>query len=114
MRTRWWMVAAVVAVLAMVVPSHAQMRGMGRINGTVVDEAGEPMEGVKVRTATGSGEQIDCDTDAKGKWMLTGIGRGEWHVLVVKPGYGAKKLKVTVEREIDRSQDIRVTLSKGA
>lgn len=114
MRTSWWVTAAVAIVLMAAVPATAQVRGMGRINGVVVDEAGEPMEGVTIRTATGGGDQIESHTDAKGKWTLTGIGRGEWHVLVVKPGYGAKKLKVIVEREIDRSQDIKITLAKGA
>lgn len=113
MRTSWWGAAIVVVALVAVIPVDAQMRGMGRINGTIVDDAGEPMEGVKVRTATLSGDLIECETDAKGKWVLTGIGRGAWEVLVVKTGYGAKKLKVNVEREIDRSQDIKITLSKG-
>ncbi len=114
MRTSWWVTAVVAVVLMTAVAATAQVRGLGRINGTVVDDAGEPMEGVKIRTMTGGGDQIECDTDAKGKWTLVGIGKGEWHVLVVKPGYGAKKLKVIVEREIDRSQDIKITLSKGA
>ena len=43
-----------------------------------------------------------------------GIGRGEWLVTVQKPGFAPKRLKVNVEREIDRSQEIKITLAKGA
>ncbi len=114
MRTSGWVMVLVAVALVAAVPADAQVRGMGRINGTIVDEVGEPMDGVKVRTSTLGGDLIECESDAKGRWILTGIGRGSWEVLVVKTGYGAKKLKVNVEREIDRSQDIKITLNKGA
>ena len=87
---------------------------MGRVNGFVLDESGAPIEGVKIKTATMSGDAIQCETDAKGKWTLVGIGRGDWHVTLAKPGFVGKRLKVSVEREIDRSQDIKITLAKGA
>lgn len=94
--------------------ADAQVRGMGRVNGTVIDESGAPVEGAKVHTTTLGGDAVECATDAKGKWTLTGIGRGEWQVSLAKAGFTTKRLKVVVEREIERSQDIKVTLVKGA
>jgi hypothetical protein len=107
-------VALVVLVGIMAVPAQAQVRGLGRINGIIVDDAGAPVDAVKIRTATVGGDLIECESDAKGKWTLAGIGRGDWQVTVLKPGFTAKRLKVVVEREIDRSQEIKITLSKGA
>ena len=114
MKTIRWTVA-VFAVLVIGIPAaDAQVRGMGRVNGFVLDEGGAPIEGVKIKTATLSGDAIECETDAKGKWTLAGIGRGDWLVTLTKTGFSAKRLKVSVEREIDRSQDIKINLAKGA
>jgi len=105
-------VIALVALLS-VSTADAQMRGMGRLTGVVVDDGGAPIDGVKLRTTTAGGDAVECETDAKGKWTLAGIGRGEWMVLVAKPGFAPKRLKVTVEREIERSQEIKVSLAKS-
>jgi hypothetical protein len=110
---RWAFV--VLAVLSLgVSTADAQVRGIGRIVGFVVDDGGAPIEGVKIRTATVGGDLIEVDSDAKGKWTLAGVGKGEWMVTVMKPGFTPKRLKVVIERELDRSQDIKVTMSKGA
>ena len=103
------------ALLALVAaPADAQVRGLGRINGLVVDDGGAPVGAVKIRTATVGGDLIECESDAKGKWTLPGIGRGDWQVTVLKAGFAPKRLRVVVEREIDRSQEIKITLAKGA
>lgn len=113
MRTIRWTVV-IIAVLMLGIPAaDAQVRGMGRINGIVVDDGGAPIEGVTFRTQTVGGDAVESASDAKGKWVLAGIGRGEWLVTVLKPGFAAKRLKITVEREIDRSQEIKITLAKG-
>jgi hypothetical protein len=114
MRSARYVLFVMVCLAVAAAAAQAQVRGMGRINGVVVDDAGAPIDGVKVRTATVSGDVIECETDAKGRWALGGIGRGDWAVTVAKPGFTAKRLKVTVEREIDRSQEIKITLAKGA
>jgi hypothetical protein len=114
MRSARYVLFVMVCLAVAAVAAEAQVRGMGRINGVVVDDGGAPIDGVKVRTATAGGDVIECDTDAKGRWALGGIGRGDWAVTVLKPGFTAKRLKVTVEREIDRSQEIKITLAKGA
>jgi hypothetical protein len=114
MKTMRWVLVAVAVLVVGIPTADAQMRGIGRINGFVVDDGGAPIEGVTVRTATSGGDLIEAQTDAKGKWTLPGIGRGEWLVTALKPGFTAKRLKVVVEREIDRTQDIKITLPKSA
>lgn len=114
MRLITWACVVVAIVVVGTSAADAQLRGMGRVVGTVIDESGAPVEGAKVRTATAGGDAIECETDAKGKWTLTGVGRGEWQVSLAKAGFTTKRLKVVIEREIERSQDIKVTLVKGA
>lgn len=94
--------------------ANAQSRGMGRLTGVVVDDSGTPVADVAVKTATSNGAAIDCVSDASGKWTLTGIGRGEWIVSFTKSGFSTKRIKAIVEREIDRSELIKITLNKGA
>jgi hypothetical protein len=107
-----WMVIAIVAVVAAAV--FAQSRGLGKVMGVVVDESGAPVADVEIRTATSSGTPIECKSDASGKWTLPGIGRGEWIVSFTKPGFTTKRIKAIVEREIDRTDPIKITLAKGA
>jgi hypothetical protein len=103
---------AIVAMAASM--GHAQARGMGRVTGVVVDDAGTPLAGVEIKTATAAGAAIECRSDASGKWVLAGIGRGEWVVSFAKAGFTTKRIKAIVEREIDRSEPIKITLAKGA
>ena len=102
-------IAVVVASMA-----FAQARGMGRVTGVVVDDGGAPVAAVEIKTATAAGAVIECQSDANGKWTLTGIGRGEWIVTFTKSGFTTKRIKAIVEREIDRSEPIKITLNKGA
>lgn len=90
----------------------AQMRGLGRIEGTVVDQSGTPLEGVSVRAPLGGGSAMDTTTDARGRWALGGIGRGEWKIEFRKAGYSPLLVKVILERELDRVKPITVTLKK--
>jgi hypothetical protein len=114
MRTGRVVVLMVVVVACAAAMVFAQARGMGRIVGVVVDDTGAPVAGVDVKTVTSGGTPIECQTDATGKFTLGGIGRGDWVVTFAKAGYTPKRIKAIVEREIDRSDPIKITLAKGA
>ncbi len=90
----------------------AQTRGMGRINGVVTEADGGGIADVAVKTTTSAGTAIEGKTDAKGGWMLPGIGKGVWTVEFKKDGYVVLKAKVTVEQESLRSEPIKLTLKK--
>ena len=114
MRTGRIVVLMVVIVACAAAIGFAQARGMGRVTGVVLDETGAPVPGVEIKTATGNGMQIECQSDSSGKFVLGGIGRGEWVISFAKAGYSPKRIKAIVEREIDRSDPIKITLAKGA
>jgi hypothetical protein len=111
-RIRWTLLIVIVFVVN-AGPTYAQQRGMGRVVGVIVDDGGAPIDGATLRTATAGGDPIEAATDAKGRWILAGIGRGDWQITVLKPGFVAKRLKLSVERELERSQEIKITLTKA-
>jgi hypothetical protein len=116
MRTfgRWNVIGLIVGVCVCATgpTALAQTRGMGRINGTVVDQDGSAVAEVAVKTSTSAGTAIEGKTDAKGGWMLPGIGKGVWTVEFKKDGYVLLKAKVTVEQESLRSEPIKLTIKK--
>ena len=108
----------VLVVLGLVLASgstaSAQVRGLGRLSGQVVDATGAGMAGAELVTQSMSGDPIKAQTDASGNWTLAGLGKGEWTVIVKKPGFVPKTLKVTIEKELDSFKPVKVTLNKAA
>jgi hypothetical protein len=92
----------------------AQMRGLGRIEGSVADDGGAPVEGVVVKLALGDGSALEGKSDAKGNFVVAGVGRGEFAASFTKDGFTTKRLKLVLEKEIGRSNPIKVQMKKGA
>jgi hypothetical protein len=104
-----------IGLLMMPTTVGAQMRGMGRITGTVTDGSGAPLADVKItaRMAGFSGV-IDATSDDHGTWALGGIARGEWDVVFEKSGYAPTRAKVTLQAELSRIPPIAITLRKAS
>src|SRR5262245_21342514 len=97
--------------LALASNAGAQMRGMGRISGTVNDETGAPVAGVAIKAKLpGSSGALDSKSDDKGAWYVGGMGKGEWDVEFDKPGYGQRRAKVILPVELARVPPIVITL----
>jgi hypothetical protein len=102
-------------VLAATVNPSAQMRGLGRIKGTVVDAAsGSPISNVAVATRTMDGKDISGKSAADGIFTLNGLGRGEWLVTFKKEGFTDKRVKLVIERELMSNTPFKITLAKGS
>jgi hypothetical protein len=112
MRVRLAAVVIFALLLGPLLPAAAQVRGLGRVTGTVVDEAGQAIEGVALK-APFSGGAIETKSDAKGEWLLGGMGRGEWKVEFTKTGYRPVTMKVTIEKELTRLQPVKIVLKKA-
>lgn len=66
--------------------AHAQM---GRVNGVVKDEAGQPLKGVTVTVDNPNiGQTMTSTTDDKGRFGLIGLRAGQWRFIAQAPGFG--------------------------
>ena len=102
------------AALLMGSTGFAQARGLGRFAGVVVDEAGAPVEGVKVTARhEANGGVLEFASDDKGSWTVAGIGKGVWVVEFRKPGYAPKAARVILETELAKVPAIKMELKKG-
>lgn len=111
MRKFQGLVAAAFVTIAASVAS-AQVKGMGRLNGKVTDAGGAPVDGVSIKLHQGT-DVIEATTNAKGDWVLAGVARGNWLVTFEKDGFPTKNVKVVVEKELLRTEPIKITMKKG-
>lgn len=74
--------------------------GRGRISGKVIDERKQAVAGAKIvaQSLTASGTKLDARTDAKGDFIIGGLGTGPWRFTVGKSGYQDAALDVDVHQ----------------
>jgi predicted Zn-dependent protease len=88
------LVAAVFMLLASV-SATAQVRGKGRLQGSVVEkETGKPVAGAKItiNLADGSTAPIVVKTNAKGRWSAIGMISGGWNIDIDAEGYQPSRI----------------------
>jgi Flp pilus assembly protein TadD len=113
--TKRWVLAVVAAVLLLAAGSAAQeWRGMSRVAGKVVDDAGKPVEGVTVKamlpTAGNQGPQ--AKSNGKGEWAIAGISRGGWALDFIKEGYETKNVSVSLS-EGQRIPSMEIVMTRA-
>jgi len=98
MRWKSWILAAAVAAFAAALVAQDWRGGRARVEGTVKNDKGEPIEGAKVMLRWGRSSHggPDLTTDAKGHFAIFGIAGGPWDVDVEAPGYLTKKINVSL------------------
>ena len=98
MRWKAWILAAAVAACAASLSAQDWRGGRARVEGTVKNEKGEPIEGAKVMLRWGRSSHggPDLTTDAKGHFAIFGIAGGPWDVDVEASGYVTKKINVSL------------------
>jgi tetratricopeptide (TPR) repeat protein len=103
------------AIVFLAMPASAQdWRGMGRMNGTVKDDAGQPVEGVAVKAhRVGSDGGPQTKTNKKGEWVIAGIANGNWDLDFDKAGYEMRKQTASI-LEATRNPPVETTLKKAA
>ncbi len=103
-------------VLAFALPAAAQdWKGYGRIEGRVLDAAGQPLARVKVKLALpgrGAGGPV-ATTDGKGRWAVGGVAAGSWEIDYEAEGYATLKARVMLPSESARLLPLEVRMSKG-
>jgi hypothetical protein len=91
--------------------ASAQWKGLGRLTGKVVDEAGAPVADATVRVDLLGQGGTTVKSNEKGEWLVSGIAKGEWLVTVAKDGMALQKVKVVVQ-EMALPPLVRTTLKK--
>lgn len=103
--------------LAAGAPAFAQSwAGRGRLQGTIKDEQGKPVEGATITLRKGT-DRVDpktdgpkpITTDKNGKWSILGLAQGTWGILIEKEGYVPSEGQAPVN-EFGPAQPINVTL----
>lgn len=102
--------------IALALPAAAQdWKGMGRMEGQVLDPDGKPVPDVSVKLDLPSrGGGTSTKTDKKGRWALGGIAAGAWSIDFEAPGFAVKKVTVTLASESYRLPPVVVKLEKAA
>jgi len=102
--------ALCIALLATLGASAQAWKGMGRLQGTVVDANGKPVQGAKVvllSVRDNGGPTVT--TDAKGKWAALGLGTGKWNIDVQAEGFKLKQTSIDVS-ELSRIPPMKIEL----
>jgi hypothetical protein len=70
----------------------AQIRGTGRLQGSVVDKAtGKPVAGATVTISGNNTKSAVTKTNAKGQWSVLGLAGGTWSIDIEAKGYETKR-----------------------
>src|SRR4030066_1799910 len=81
-------------------------KGQGKASGVVTDEAGNPLEGVKIKLFSVKAQSgFETTTNAKGEWKALYIRGGNWNIDFEKESYGPKKLAAEF-KEFDRNPPV--------
>ena len=109
-------VLGVAATLAGARPICAQdWKGLGRLEGRVVDAEGKGVPDVTVKFALPSrGGGTSAKTDKKGRWAIGGIAAGRWNIDVDAPGFAARHLSIDLPSEGARLAPVELKLDRAA
>jgi len=89
-------------------------KGKGRLEGTVTDETGAPLAGVKIKlTFVKDNEGFEVVTEADGVFHANWIRKGAWNIDFFKPGYEMKALSISAN-EYTKNEPITIALKKAS
>ena len=90
-----------------------EQTGKGRINGTVVDETGQPVEGASILVESMTTEtKFQSVSDESGHFAVAGMGTGTWRITAFKEGYSSSSVNLNV-RQLRRNPPVTLTLKKA-
>lgn len=104
-------VIAVLIAVMVAAAASAQSRGSARVQGKVVDEAGQPILDVQIKAQmVDQTELLTAKTNKKGEWRLSGLGNGRWRIEFSKDGMAPIRQEFDVSD--DRAAPMNVTMGK--
>jgi Tfp pilus assembly protein PilF len=110
LRTQLRRSITVVLALFLMFSAFAQVRGKGRLQGSVTDKAtGKPVAGATVTISGNNTKPLVTKTNAKGQWTSFGMTNGVWNIDIEAQGYQALHGSASVS-EMQMSPPIRSEL----
>src|SRR5512139_349681 len=104
-------VIALMAAVLIATAAWAQSSGSGRIQGKVVDEAGQPIENAQVRAQMqGQTELRTAKTNKKGEFRLNNLADGRWKIEISKEGLDAARGTFDIVNET--AEPLTITMGK--
>jgi len=103
-----------VLVMATATMDFAQQgRGKGRIRGTVVDAAGNPIPDVKIMVEhIQYGTRFQGESDKKGGWAVAGLGTGYFRITAEKEDYSPIYHEMQVSQFSPKNSPVNFTMQK--
>src|SRR3954454_9978939 len=104
---------ALSALIALSLAASLHAAGEGRVVGTVLDEANQPLEGVKATlTRKGTGYKLEKVSDKKGQFMLLILdATQEYQIRLEKTGY--KPFEGPLKPKLEDTMRVSYTLAKA-
>ena len=94
------------------VEASAQWRGLARMDGSVTDADGQPLEGVVVRAYLPPADGgTEVTTDEEGEWAIAGLAGGRWELDFIKDGYATRQISVALTEGV-RPRPVRMALER--
>ena len=108
---RW--ILAVLCALLIALPLAAQENlGRGRVTGNVLDEKGQGVEGATVfAESQQSKARLETKTDAKGHFVISGLGTGAWLIVARKTGFVESSVVMNI-KQLAANPPATLTLKK--
>lgn len=88
---------AVILALLLTHAAVAQLRGKGRLQGSVTDKTtGKPVAGATVTISGGNTQPLVVKTNGKGQWTAIGLTSGTWNIDIEAAGYDPSRGTVSL------------------
>jgi tetratricopeptide (TPR) repeat protein len=88
MRQRPFVLIPLLVALFVAAIAHQAVAQVGRVNGVVKDEGGQPLKGATVTAENQNiGQSLTATTDDKGRFTMIGLRAGNWRFYAQAPGF---------------------------
>jgi tetratricopeptide (TPR) repeat protein len=87
---------------------------LGSVRGIVKDQSGHPVKGATVSIASEAfTAKYSATTDKKGRFVVLGLGTGEWIFSVEAPGFETVRARANL-RALQKNPDVEIRLTHAA
>jgi tetratricopeptide (TPR) repeat protein len=87
---------------------------VGSVRGIVKDQSGHPVKGATVSIESGAfTAKYSATTDKKGRFVVLGLGTGEWIFSVEAPGFETVRARANL-RALQKNPDVEIRLTHAA